>query len=788
MGIVLLAEAFITNKDINECLDQFEKLRRNTVEKLVVKASQQMIDIDILLIGYFILFKQESPLLEIELHLPFNKSLSRVGSLDIKLPQFATYAYLMNGKPVFTIYYQDDTRTWEPQKDGRFEEEHFAISRYFMLVCLISQKNNRLYESLFEKPLARHFIEQKWSLQKGVQGAIFAEDSEKCLSNYRKQILETTIPQRHDEAVVQLGRLAFFRSLHEAKILHFYTDPRNQGDGGSRFENMRAGNLSHRQSPKGKIYDAYRYYESVKSIFDSLQNQPLLFQFIFCTLLSSDLLPGSLKRGEEKQFRERLLKLYNFTHDLVHGLTELAKNVCEHTESKLGFISARLYVKEKFDILHQQASRENSIYSDHLNSLLETGEGSPEAILDIHVVDLGSPGIVPQLIRDCRDYCADPASDNGLKKMLEADISILNQEGLGLQQLLSLDGSFILSHQVKRSIAHLGLLTFSNLIHNNKGLFLVVSGDKTGGREKAVIENIELTAYLPAALGTCFTIVVPVFPQTGLRGHLPRQDLMVPARSSEQQIEGMEKLLGYVHHRIGIDREESLREISHTVTPVLLDYRVPQTDLMDKDGERLLWNQVKQTIESVVQMAAIAERCVVNLDLEDLNLDESHLFRLISKWGIHFPGISLLLSNLTSEAFLQMGFVNRLYMKKFANMPFWNSQMAIFLYHYIPVGEGQRFYFTDSLFGQNEEDHHRLNNLINKNQFNATTILKGLRPDRGGAWNLALPAANDMVVYKKKSLLPFDLLLRAENGLSIFENNAVIILQNDMQRKITTND
>jgi hypothetical protein len=792
MGIVTLAQSFITNQDINACIDEFRDLKKNKAGTLQVKATLQMQDIDILLIGYFILFKQECSTIQIELHLPHNHPDSPVGSLDFKLPQFATYAYLMTGETVFSVHFTNDIKTWDPRTNDIFNDKYFAISRYFMLVCLISGKDKRMFDILFETGLSSvKYRQGDNQLVTGVKGVMFIEDNDDLLSAYRRQIVRSVSTGRRHEAIVQLGRVAFFRSLHEAKILHFYTDSRYQSNPSFRSVNMRAGSLEATRKQDDTSWRSYAYFESVKSLFDSLGQQPLIFQFFFCTLVSSDLLPNTLDIHNKDIFVQRLFGLYNFTRDLVHGLTELARNICEHTNQELGFISARLFLKDDFHKLAAQAANKNSIYQDHLNHLAKTNpDNPPDALLDIHVADLGDEGILPRLLKECKIEVEKEELDEDVKRLLNKDIKKLNNKTAvpTLQELMGNDGDFQLSHQLKPSIAHFGLLCFSGLIQNNKGLFNTSSLGLSGKMEHAVLDPIALTDYMPVQRGTHFTITVPVVAKTGLKAHLPSVDLIMPSQSSEQQIEGMEKLLNY--HLVTIEEYPLTTPIVIPENgPVLIDYRVPFQEEDGVDKESAIWKNIKPFIRELLNTHNLKNRCVVNLNVELLNLTESQLFRLISQWGGDFAMVNLLITNLNSEVYIKLIEINKLYQKRYTKMPLWNEQMAVILYHYILRKEStERFYFTDALWGKTESEFERINELLNKHHFNALTILQPEISYTHRSWDLPLPEANQLVIYRNKILLPFDLLLNAGNGLSVFENNALATLQNDMRRKFLIHD
>jgi hypothetical protein len=400
MGIVSLPQPFITNRDINNCIVEFEKIKNDEAPVLTIIAARQMIDIDVLLVGYFILFKAEKRELSIQLKLPHNSVNSPVGKLDIKLPQFATYAYLMTGATVFLVTFKDDERSWIPGKDDLFERKQFGLSRYTMLVLLISKKDMRLYDMLFTTNFSDKTLPRELSLRQHDPRLPWVPDNNEVYKTYQDQIALMATPGRRHEAIAHLGRMAFYNALKQAKILHFFTDKRYQQDKLARFDNMKAGSLDLTATPGNNKYISYDYYENVKPIFDSLAGLPIIYHLVFSMVTSSELLPGTLTAKSMQAFQERLYSLWNFTKDMVHGLIELVKNIIEHTNEKTGIVTARMYLSKNFKVLLDQSYHDNSIYNDHLQALSKENGKMPNSLLDNHDADLGTKGVEPQLMKE----------------------------------------------------------------------------------------------------------------------------------------------------------------------------------------------------------------------------------------------------------------------------------------------------------------------------------------------------------------------------------------------------
>ncbi|MCL4482919.1 MAG: hypothetical protein M1445_09975 [Bacteroidetes bacterium] len=115
------------------------------------------------------------------------------------------------------------------------------------------------------------------------------------------------------------------------------------------------------------------------------------------------------------------------------------------------------------------------------------------------------------------------------------------------------------------------------------------------------------------------------------------------------------------------------------------------------------------------------------------------------------------------------------------------------MYSYCEPRENkERFYFTDILWGKEKLDFSHVNKLIKKTNFNSTTIFlqNGNDQQNGDKQKydnrLALIAQSGFF-HSKTTLLPFDLLLPGNNGLTLFEHNASVLLQNQLKLKENNN-
>ncbi len=103
------------------------------------------------------------------------------------------------------------------------------------------------------------------------------------------------------------------------------------------------------------------------------------------------MLPGSLTSGNSVNFQAVLRNLRNFTERLVNGVSELARNITEHSSDRFGAITLRMYSGERFSELV-------GISTSTVSGKLDALKRSP-FIFDINVIDLGHAGVTETLRR-----------------------------------------------------------------------------------------------------------------------------------------------------------------------------------------------------------------------------------------------------------------------------------------------------------------------------------------------------------------------------------------------------
>lgn len=776
MSELTLQSPYVTHRDIDQCITYFESIKNSgKPETLRIVAQRSMDDIDLLLIGYFILFRQAKKDLEIHLVLPHNLPSERTNSLRFKLLQFNTYAYMLTGQAAFSFSIQGVPVAMNLQEKAVFPEGTYVLSDHFMLFLLVARDNPDLYQLLFEQDPsagASHWY---------IDDRITWEDKNDQLYQLYHDSITHFAPVQRLEAIKQLGKLAFLKSLKEAYITPYFIGAVDCSEEQLKGKRIYAGNLSQRTEKGVTTYDAFDYYAEVKAIFDDLRSKPLIYHFIYSTLVSSELLPSALNHQSRKTFTQTLYDLWKFAKELAHGLKELAKNILEHSSTGVGIITARIFHQQTLETLRSPGASIGSIYQHYLHSLLELGDTELAAILDLHVSDLGEKGVLATLRDKTQAVIREGGITEDLQPLMQEDIRLLESNDMGIANLLSPDTT-VLNQQSKRSIAHFGLLTFCGLVRANKGLLIASSQTLDGGRETVVLPDIGQSDYNILTAGTRYSVMLPIFAGTGYKAQLP-DDFLPSMESSALEIKGLENLFDVelVYPEEPLPAAEDARIL--LVIPLLQDH------IHTREQENLVWQTVIKGMNPAMHSGRPHEKILINLDFDKASMNGSQLLRLIGKIQVAYPRVSMIFSNLKYMAFSDLQKINASFAKLNSTIPYWNEKSLILIYHYIDAEDGGRFYFTDALWGKEEADCLKLNKLIHRNHFNATTIanpvltMEEREPNAAGRTTSPdISLWGNAAFYNRSVLLPFDLLLTGGNDrMTIFEHNALVLLKSTIK-------
>lgn len=799
MDNILLKNSFVTNSDINACVTRFELIMEGKAEpKITLEASQIMNDIDIQLIGYFILFKEQNSKIIISLILEKNQESEDANSLEYKLKQMGTYAYLMTRKNVFNVQYGAKKFGFELDKLETFPNGWFVFSEHFMLLMLISP-NDIQYKLLFEDKFSNLVSDSP--LKGSVQ---WQANNAELFNEYQSEIISSSLTNRRKQSIINLARIAFYKSLRFARILSIYTDEAFQNDSSKKHEDLQVGNLTTTNEKGNIIYDNYNFYENVKYIFDELKELPLVYHFVYAQLLATDLLPPRLTKESRIEFEGILVQLWKFTKELVYGIMELAKNIREHANPKMGMITARIDTKLFKDLYKNQTSGVNN-YSDFLSDIMVDENGNPlKGVLHIHVFDLGEKGVIPKLIEETElliklmtDY--DNVQNGDIEKKILIDdpgkklVNLLNEDLQNLKEgkfhfkgLLSPNNTSQLNQQMKRSIAHLGLLSFSRLILENNGCIDASTKSIDGKREGVNVRKKGYGTYDFVTIGTNYSIVLPIHPGKKF-SPFQLQSSKVFADGTYEEFKGLELLFKYSLFQIGNNEKLPTKG-----NKVIISYKPKLKDLNSHADEFRFWEEFNREIIKVIHSLGRdrSNDYLVHIDFDENKYNASIFLRFLGQWEINYPRTNLIFTNIDVQTFFEMKRINDFLVEltKSKSIDYWNADSAVFIYSFL-LKRDTRFYFTDAFWGNTKKDFIGLNKLISRNHFNAITLIeKETSTNKVDEEYFDFkPNHNHLAFYKKNMLLPFDIMLQSNNGMSIFENNAIMLLKNEMIQKNNSN-
>jgi hypothetical protein len=824
MSKIFISKDFPNQLDIENCIDKFYKLSNEDNEFRVI-FTKKVKEIDILLFGYITLFKELKPTLIITLE--FNSNIEDNEEFKFKLFQYLIYAFLATGKTVFSIKFKNGDATYKIDENSpeRLFHRYFVLSESFLPILLINgienNSNVELFEILFQNrinnennlkiiPEGLEFHNTSTELYKRLNRWIKGFDinisqdkngtigfNNLGITNYhspgllKSVILEINNKFKHKvyipgiikakerfQCIQYLAKLAYYKSLDKAKILSLYMCPEHID-----IKNLRVGSLSF---SKNKNYPQINFFEKIKEIFDDLSNKPPIYHFVYSLLLSSNILPSNLVDSNVKDFKKTLFSLWDFTKDFVYGIKELAKNIREHPDPPIGIITGRIYNEEIWSKLKKTITDDNGIFEDYRNKLMHINHDNMISFFDLNVIDLGKHGMINTLIRSNEKFVGIHNLNKTVKEIIERDISELSKGSIKLKHFLNPLLGISLNQQAKRATAHIGLLIFSKLIRENKGLVRAGTWEKGHDfmeRDECLISFYKFNGNShPIKFGTNYHVVLPIT-ERDYQSHLPHP-ITFPLESVPIEIEGIEELLNYKLITIRPKLKTDSR-ITDQLTPnngnnYLYRILFIETIMIDRDSEYVLWDN----FNSIIQRLDRGNKNIICIDFVDVTIDASRLFRFLGNWELNYPKTNIIIINLENLIFDNLININEEFNINSSNiLPYWNENSISLFYTYSKLGnDGNRFYFTDALWGKSKEDFININKLIRNTNFNATTILSkdiDIEDSRGDIEGISIIAKSGLF-YAKTTLLPFDLLLPGRDELTLFEHNASVLLQNEL--------
>lgn len=441
------------------------------------------------------------------------------------------------------------------------------------------------------------------------------------------------------------------------------------------------------------------------------QNSPV-HTFVYC-IIHSIVQPFTNSSGL-KQSMERIENMWAFTKQYVDGLFELAKNIVYHSQSGIGVISIGSYKTAKKD------SRN----------------------LETYVFDYGARGIIPTMIH---------------KLDLSLDEDRRDQEILTnnykLKDFFAPGQSKRLTRQIRRDMAHIGLIHFISLVKANSGTFSISSFDSNQERDYYGEEG----KAIGLDFGTNFYFSLPIVRNEDIEGVQTTKDELSITRDS---LAAMPKII-LIRERIKTIRLEAM-------------------DVVSRDDEQTLINQVSFNDANVDYYA---------IDFERINISASGLLRVLAVFS-ESTQKSVIVFNVITDVYSAMVMSNDYYFRSvqaaegFEQVPYWIKDRAVLVYS---RPQDKMFYFCDLLFGDDQTSFLCTNKIIHNTFPNYCTVTSDLstnlaESDKDEKGNIQVSRTNGAVIpfFHQTTLLPFDLVLRNSNGNSLFDERLLMVIKKKM--------
>ena len=443
------------------------------------------------------------------------------------------------------------------------------------------------------------------------------------------------------------------------------------------------------------------YFQEIHDdhIINLLETCPPVYAFVYCILHGIE--KPFVRCSSLEEAQERILSLFSFTKQYVAGLLELAKNIVEHCDTGQGIITIGSYA---------------------------TDDDKSERNVDTSVFDLGSCGIVPTMLKELKCDIKEDVQDF---EVLQSDYS--------LRDFFAPGQSKRLVRQIRREMAHLGLIHFVSLIKSNSGRCFLSSGSKSGTRDFYSIECEDKTF----CQGTSYFFSLPVKQGDQLGDNTPASH----------------------RNTITSDSLVAMRDVLRYRDSIKLIH-LPHRTVMNREDEAII-------IESI---QFDGEEQVYAIDFNEVTISATGLLRVLASFS-EKTNKNIIVYNIDSEVYSDMVESNCAYfesMKDVQEIPFWIKGKAILVYSKL---ERYTFYFADLLYGSNLNEFISVNQIINNTFPNYCTITSDCieRPEKGVDDNSLV-----RFFFGNNTLLPFDLLIKNQNCKPLFYTNLELLINKSL--------
>ncbi|MDX8340034.1 hypothetical protein SLH46_12610 [Draconibacterium sp. IB214405] len=490
----------------------------------------------------------------------------------------------------------------------------------------------------------------------------------------------------------------------------------------------------------------YKHYKLKFSNYETeirkrLRNYSPIFTFIFIVASKN------LSNKENQSFNSRkeyIEKLILFTQDFVRGLYELAKNIVEHSGQDgvkgEGMITIRTYSKSESD---------------------------KTKILETHVFDYGTKGIIPKFFEDTKEKAiGNNVKNERIKKCYISDYNLLNKnKSYEIKNFITPRENEILRQQTFRHTSHYGINKLYKLLQNplNGEIFATSKGLLHRDYFGKDAEDLTLKD------STHYFLKIPFIPDNFKNiAAKPFSDESQTATLGETA--SLEFLSKLNYRTINLNQ---LPKISVATENSLIDITISDLEIT-KDNVDNIYNQFDKLHD-------YTDNNRIAINLQDKINDVSVLLRFLSYLTFEYRQ-PFIIYNVDYHIYENLLSDNKDFYSTRQSEAYWHKEKAILLF----VRTKNDFYFSDILFGEDRENFLYVNNIVSKSFPNSISLLQDIKNKKRGeeiTYSKTIHSNQNLRQFfypKSNNLLPFDALLKNQNNNPIFISNLTTILKNPL--------
>jgi len=681
-----------------------------TSGRISLKIEPSAINFDVAIIGIIAVFKKSFPKIKFDVFIPKEIAAEPFYKFRDILFSLRNWYQESDGVHLFSIYYS-----------GKLNVRFFNEPRGLLPIVLLtqdsyhkyfSQKSNGIdFANLFNKINKTEILSAVTTFfsnhnRKGANDSIRKTDPSIAEINYR--IIRDTVNHFKGRLEWKDNQRAFFQHyilmLSNFDLLVETIAQVNGYDFSSiPFKSFRKVNLS--------TEDMKRLQSAVKLICAKLSDEPLFLTLVFSVLVNRNI---DKQINNVRNYIQRLNELFEYSSNLFLGIKEIARNIIDHTETKIGVICGKELSGETLyqinnDLFVSNDSKLNK-YFENLSFArikLLTKNIYKEPFLQITIFDEGQQGIILKTIENIKSLIG---KIEDKEHLFSKDLINLNSNKIKFFQFFNTK-EFQLSHQSYKASSHWGLVSFTNLINRNFGLITASSKSNFNSTsyDKCLAqlnETEEITfSKNDFTFGTKFEIVLPI----GKAIPLGKNKLSnISPKGVNFSAENYLKLFNFEF----IDEQEQISnsEINYLFKVDIKKY----LDISKGADYRKEYNLAENIGKYIREIYEKNKNIIPVLDFENTYefIDHSKILRFLGALQLELEIDSLIIVNVKSEIVIGLNTIMNLSDSKMDNVRNWNQDHFILIYSYSEDQDKNRMYYTDILGGATFKEYKLLKNKL----------------------------------------------------------------------------